>query len=87
MGRGKFRGGRAKLLGIAAPRACPSNHDATFNKQHGRCLLRDYVAHYNAERVHTQLKDAPVGRSAETRPSPDARVADLTRAPLECPMR
>jgi hypothetical protein len=30
-----------------------------FNEEHLRRLLRDYVAYYNAERVHTRLQDAP----------------------------
>ncbi len=55
------------------------DHVIVFNERHLRRLLRDYVAYYNAERVHTQLKDAPAGRSVETRPSPDARVAGLPR--------
>jgi transposase InsO family protein len=35
---------------------------------HLRRLLRDYVTYYNAERVHTRLRDAPDGRLTEIRP-------------------
>jgi transposase InsO family protein len=55
------------------------NHVIVLDEQHLRRLLRDYVAYYNAERVHTQLRDSPAGRRAETRPSPDARVVGLPR--------
>ena len=30
-----------------------------FNEDHLRRLLRDYIAYYNNERVHTRLQDAP----------------------------
>jgi hypothetical protein len=33
-----------------------------FDEQHLRYLLRDYDAYYNAESVHTQLRDSPAGR-------------------------
>jgi transposase InsO family protein len=55
------------------------DHVIVFDEQHLRRLLRDYVAYYNAERVHTQLKDAPAGRPKETRPSPDAEIVGLPR--------
>jgi transposase InsO family protein len=55
------------------------DHVIAFNEQHLRRLLRDYVAYYNAERVHTQLQDAPAGRPTQTRPSPDAKVVGLQR--------
>ncbi len=55
------------------------DHVMVFNEQHLRRLLRDYVAYYNAERVHTQLQDAPAGRPTETRPSPDAQVVGVPR--------
>jgi len=51
------------------------DHVAAFNEQHLQHLLRDYVAYYNAERILTKLKDAPAGRSTETRPPADARAA------------
>jgi hypothetical protein len=55
------------------------DHVIAFNEQHLRRLLRDYVAYYNAERVHSQLQDAPAGRPTQTRPSPDAKVVGLQR--------
>ncbi len=42
-------------------------------------LLRNYVAYYNDERVHTVLGDPPNGRPIEARPSTGARVAGLPR--------
>jgi hypothetical protein len=50
-----------------------------LNEQHLRRLLRDYVVYYNAERVHTQLRDSPAGRPTENRPSPDSQVVGLPR--------
>jgi transposase InsO family protein len=55
------------------------DHVIVFDEQHLRRLLRDYVAYYNAERVHTRLRDAPAGRPAENRPSPNAKVVGLPR--------
>ena len=56
------------------------DHVVVFNERHLRHLLRDYVAYYNAERVHTQLRDSPEGcRPIQDRPSSDARVVGLPR--------
>ena len=55
------------------------DHVIVFNERHLRCLLRDYVDYYNAERVHTQLRNSPAGRPTENRPSPDAQVLGLPR--------
>ncbi len=55
------------------------NHVIVFNEQHLWRLLRDYVVYYNAERVHTQLRDSPAGGPTENRPSPDAQVVGLPR--------
>ena len=55
------------------------DHVIVFNAQHLQRLLRGHVAYYNAERVHTQLRDAPAGRATETRPSPDVQVVRLPR--------
>jgi transposase InsO family protein len=55
------------------------DHVIVFNEEHLRRLLRDYVAYYNAERVHTRLEDAPEGRPIEARPSPEAKVVGLPR--------
>ncbi len=70
---------RARVEFLGDPFAVVLGHVIVCNEQHLRRLLRDYVAYYNAERVHTRLRDAPAGRSSETRPSPDARVAGLRR--------
>jgi hypothetical protein len=55
------------------------DHVIVFNEQHLRRLLRDHVACYNAERVHTQLRDSPAGRPTEIGPSPDAQLVGLPR--------
>jgi hypothetical protein len=55
------------------------DHVIVFNERHLRRLLNEYVAYYNADRVHTQLRDSPAGRSTEHRPSPNARVVGLPR--------
>jgi transposase InsO family protein len=55
------------------------DHVIVFNEDHLRRLLRDYISYYNAERVHTRLRDAPEGRPIEARPSSDARVIGLPR--------
>lgn len=44
-----------------------------------RRLLREYVDSYNAERVHTSIADAPLGRSVESRPSERARAIGMPR--------
>ena len=50
-----------------------------FNEEHLRRLLREYVSYYNAERVHTRLRDAPEGRPMEARPCSDATIVGLPR--------
>jgi transposase InsO family protein len=51
------------------------DHVVVFGERHMRLLLREYVAYYNEDRCHYGLgKDAPVSRSAQVRPSSDARV-------------
>ena len=55
------------------------DHVIVFNEDHLRRLLRDYVAYYNAERVHTVIRDAPEERAIEVRPSLNARVVGLRR--------
>jgi transposase InsO family protein len=55
------------------------DHVIVFGERHLRRLLADYVAYYNAERVHTGLGDSPDGRPIEPRPSPTARVLALPR--------
>ena len=55
------------------------DHVIVFNERHLRLLFRDYVAYYNADRVHTRLRDAPEGRPIETRPCSDAKIMGLPR--------
>jgi transposase InsO family protein len=55
------------------------DHVIVVNEDHLRRLLHDYVAYYNAERVHTVLGDSPKGRPIEARPSTDAKVVGLPR--------
>ena len=50
-----------------------------LSEEHLRRLLREYIAYYNAERVHTSIGDAPAGRAAEAKPSHSARVTRLPR--------
>jgi transposase InsO family protein len=56
-----------------------ADHVIVFNEDHLRRLLREYVSYYNAERVHTVIRDAPEGRAIEAQPSPGAKVVGLPR--------
>jgi len=53
------------------------NQVVVLNEDHLRRLLRDYVAYYNDERVHTSIGDSPAGRDVESRPSEHAKVPGL----------
>jgi putative transposase len=55
------------------------DHVVALNEDHVRRLLREYIAYYNAERVHTSITDAPEGRASETKPSGGAKVIRLPR--------
>ena len=55
------------------------DHVIVLNEDHLRRLLREYVTYYNAERVHTVIRDAPEARAIEERPSPSANVVGLPR--------
>lgn len=55
------------------------DHVIILNEDHLRHLLCEYIDYNNAERVHTELKDLPMGRSTEHRPTPEARVVGLSR--------
>ena len=55
------------------------DHVIVVNEQHLQRLLRDYIAYYNTDRVHTRLRDAPERRSVDVRPTLDARVVGLPR--------
>ena len=37
-------------------------HVVVLGEEHLRRLLREYIAHYDAERVHTSIGDAPDDR-------------------------
>ena len=43
------------------------DHVVVLSEDHLRRLLREYIAYYNAERVHTSIADAP-----EAEPSNEA---------------
>ena len=55
------------------------DHMVVLSEDHLRRLLREYVAYYNTERVHTSIGDSPAGRSVESRPSCGATVIRLPR--------
>jgi transposase InsO family protein len=55
------------------------DHVIVIDESHLRRLLREYVEYYSEDRVHTRLRDSPVGRPAECPPSPRARVVGLPR--------
>ena len=55
------------------------DHVIVFDERHLLRLLREYVDYYNADRVHTQLRDSPMGRSTENRPSAEAQIVGLPR--------
>jgi hypothetical protein len=55
------------------------DHVIVLGERHLQRLLHDYVVYYNAERIHTRLRDSPEGRPLQARPSPDARVVGLPR--------
>jgi transposase InsO family protein len=55
------------------------DHVIVFDEKHLQRLLRDYVTYYNADRVHTRLRDSPRGRPTEIRPTAHAQVVGLPR--------
>ena len=55
------------------------DHVIILNEKHLRQLLREYVDYYNADRVHIQLRDSPIGRPTEHRPSPEAQITGKPR--------
>ena len=55
------------------------DHVVVLGEDHLRRLLREYVAYYNAERVHTSIGDSPAGRSSEAKPSGGAKIIRLPR--------
>jgi putative transposase len=55
------------------------DHVVVLSEDHLRRLLREYVAYYNAERVHTSIADSPAGRMSEIKPSGGAKLVRLPR--------
>ena len=55
------------------------DHVVVLSEDHLRRLLREYVAYYNTERVHTSIADAPEGRPIEVKPSRSGRLIRLGR--------
>ena len=55
------------------------DHVVVLNEGHLRRLLREYVNYYNADRVHTELRDSPKGRAAECRPSSKADIVGIPK--------
>ena len=55
------------------------DHVIVIDERHLRPLLREHVAYYNEERVHTCLRNSPTGRRTENGPSSTARVVGLPR--------
>jgi transposase InsO family protein len=55
------------------------DHVIVLNEQHLQRLLREYVDYYNADRVHTRLRDSPIGRPTENRRSAVAQIVGLPR--------
>jgi transposase InsO family protein len=76
--RSPWQNGTAERL-VGSVRRELLDHVVVLNEEHLRRLLREYVDYYNAERVHTSLRDAPVSRPVEDRPSPAAKVVGLPR--------
>jgi putative transposase len=55
------------------------DHVIIMNEQHLHRLLGEYVDDYNEDRVHTRLRDSPISRPTEHRPSSEAQIAGLPR--------
>jgi hypothetical protein len=58
---------------------CGLDHVIVLNEDHLRRLLREYVEYYNADRVHTELRDSPRGRAAVCRPSSTVQVVGIPK--------
>ena len=76
--RSPWQNGTAERL-VGSVRRELLDHVVVLNEEHLRRLLREYVDYYNAERVHTSLRDAPVSRPVEDRHSPGASVVGFPR--------
>ena len=65
--------------GVGSVRRELLGHVIVLNEDPLRRLLRESVDYYNADRVHTELQDSPMGRPTKSRPSPEARIVGLPR--------
>jgi hypothetical protein len=63
--------------GSEAPVERRLDHVIIMNEQHLHRLLREYVDYYNEDRVHTRLRDSPMGRPTEYRPFSEAQIVGL----------
>ncbi len=55
------------------------DHVIVMSENRLRQLLREYIDYYNTDRVHTQLRDSPIGRPNEHRPSSEAKIIGKPR--------
>ena len=76
--RSSWQNGTAERV-IGTVRRELLDHVVVLNEDHLRRLLREYVDYYNAERVHTSIADAPVGRPVDSRPSVSAKIVGFPR--------
>jgi putative transposase len=76
--RSPWQNGTAERV-VSSVRRELLDHVVILNEDHLRRLLREYVDYYNAERVHTSIADAPVGRPVDLRPSARAKVVGSPR--------
>ena len=55
------------------------DHVVVLNEKHLQRLLREYVDYYNTDRVHTRLRDSPMGRPTKKHPQRVAQVIGFPR--------
>ncbi len=55
------------------------DHVVVLSEDHLRRLLREYIAYYSTERVHTSISDAPEDRTSEAKPTRSAWIERLPR--------
>jgi putative transposase len=56
------------------------DHVIVLNEHHLRCLMRDYISYYHADRIHDSLgKDTPAARRVTPRPHPSATLVSFPR--------
>ena len=65
--------------GVGSARRELLDHVVVLNEKHLHHLLGEYVDYYNTDRVHTRLRDSPMGRPAEHRPSSEAEIVGNPR--------